>query len=348
MSVRPVFDGHNDALLRMYMKKDGDPIAGFISGDTGHIDLPKARAGGFAGGMFAAFVPPLSEKSRAAPDSALPASMPPEMDMNHAREVTIAQIALLLKLEAGSAGAVRVARSAADIRATNAAGGIAAVMHIEGIEAVDAELDFLHVLYAAGLRSLGPVWSRNNVFAHGVPFKFPGSPDFGPGLTEAGKHLVETCNTLGILIDMSHLNEAGFWDVAKLSTAPLVATHSNAHALCPAPRNLTDDQLRAVAESKGLVGLNFGTGFLREDGRMTADAPLDRMVDHLAHMVDIMGEDCVALGSDFDGITPPKEIGDASGLPRLMAAMKARDFGEPLINKIAYDNWLNLLERTIG
>ena len=348
MSIRPVFDGHNDALLRMYMKKDGDPIAGFISGDAGHIDLPKARAGGFAGGMFAAFVPPISEKGSAAPDSDLPLSMPPEMEMNHARAVTIAQIALLLKLEAGSGGAVRVARSAADIRTTNAAGGIAAVMHIEGIEAVDAELDFLHVLHAAGLRSLGPVWSRNNVFAHGVPFKFPGSPDFGPGLTDAGRHLVKTCNTLGILIDLSHLNEAGFWDVAKLSTAPLVATHSNAHALCPAPRNLTDDQFKAIAESKGVVGLNFGTGFLREDGRMTADAPLDRMVDHLSYMVDIMGEDCVALGSDFDGITPPKEIGDASGLPRLMAAMTARGFNEALINKIAYDNWLSLLERTIG
>ena len=348
MSVRPVFDGHNDALLRMYMNKDGDPIGSFLSGDTGHIDLPKARAGGFAGGMFAAFVPPISEKSSAAPDSDLPLSMPPEMEMNHAREVTVAQIALLLKLEAGSEGAVRVARSAADIKATNGAGGIAAVMHIEGIEAVDAELDFLHVLYAAGLRSLGPVWSRNNVFAHGVPFKFPGSPDFGPGLTDAGRHLVKTCNTLGILIDMSHMNEAGFWDIAKLSTAPLVATHSNAHALCPAPRNLTDDQFRAIAESKGLVGLNFGTGFLREDGRMSADAPLDRMVDHLAYMVDIMGEDCVALGSDFDGITPPKEIGDASGLPRLMAAMTARGFDDALINKIAYNNWLSLLERTIG
>ena len=97
-----------------------------------------------------------------------------------------------------------------------------------------------------------------------------------------------------------------------------------------------------------MVGLNFGTGFLREDGRMSADAPLDRMVDHLAYMVDIMGEDCVALGSDFDGITPPKEIGDASGLPRLMAAMTARGFNDALINKIAYDNWLSLLERTIG
>ena len=230
MSVRPVFDGHNDALLRMHMNKDGDPIGSFISGDTGHIDLPKARAGGFAGGMFAAFVPPISEKASAAPDSDLPLSMPPEMEMNHAREVTIAQIALLLKLERPDQKArcaLHARQPISKPQTPRAASPPSCIS--KASRRSTPNIDFLHVLYAAGLRSLGPVWSRNNVFAHGVPFKFPGSPDFGPGLTDAGRHLVKTCNTLGILIDMSHMNEAGFWDVAKLSTAPLVATHSNAH-----------------------------------------------------------------------------------------------------------------------
>jgi membrane dipeptidase len=129
----------------------------------------------------------------------------------------------------------------------------------------------LDLLYAAGLRSLGIVWSRPNAFGHGVPFKFPSSPDTGPGLTEAGRELVRACNERRILIDLSHLNEKGFWDVAGLSTAPLVATHSNAHSVCPHARNLTDRQLDAIRESGGMVGLNFATAFLRPDGSMNAD-----------------------------------------------------------------------------
>ncbi len=352
MSAQPVFDGHNDVLLRMYLQEGGDAIAEFLAGaEKGHLDLKKARAGGFAGGMFAVFVPPEDKPDappRSRPGSGIEMPLPPELDINYARKVTIGEIAVALKLEAASNGAIGIARSVADIRRINAAGGIAIVLHIEGIEAVDAELEFLHVLYAAGLRSLGPVWSRANVFGTGVPFKFPGDPDIGPGLTEAGKNLVRTCNQLGIMIDMSHLNEKGFWDIAELSTAPLVTTHSNVHALCQTPRNLTDRQLDAIKESKGMVGLNYAVAFLREDGKSNADTPIERMVDHLAYMVDRMGETSVGLGSDFDGALIPNEIGDASGLPRLIDAMKARGFGDELVSRIAYGNWLDLLERTIG
>src|SRR5690606_27946292 len=151
------------------------------------------------------------------------------------------------------AGRVRICRSVADVRACMQQGALAAVLHVEGAEAIDADLYMLDVLHLAGLRSLGPVWSRPDVFGLGVPFRFPASPDIGPGLTEAGRALVRACNRLRILIDLSHLNEAGFWDVARLSDAPLVATHSNAHALCAASRNLTDRQLDAIRESGGVV-----------------------------------------------------------------------------------------------
>ena len=140
----------------------------------------------------------------------------------------------------------------------------AAVLHMEGCEAIDADLSALEIFYAAGLRSLGPVWSRNNIFGHGVPFAFPMSPDTGPGLTDAGKRLVKECNRLGVLIDLAHLTEKGFWDVARLSDQPLVVSHSNVHAITPVARNLTDRQLDAVRESKGLVGLNFAVGMLRQ------------------------------------------------------------------------------------
>src|SRR5204862_3939645 len=146
-----------------------------------------------------------------------------------------------------------------------------------------------------------PVWSRSNIFGHGVPFRFPSSPDTGDGLTDFGQALIRRCNEMHVLIDLSHINEKGFWDIAKLSGAPLVATHSNAHALCPASRNLTNKQLAAIRETGGLVGVNYAVSFLRKDGRRDADTPLDTVVDHIAYLIEHLGEDGVGLGSDFDG-----------------------------------------------
>ena len=227
-------------------------------------------------------------------------------------------------------------------------GALAAVLHIEGAEAIDRDFRMLDLLYAAGLRSLGIVWSRPNIFGHGVPFRFPGSPDTGPGLTDIGKELVRACNRLGILIDLSHLNEQGFWDVASISTAPLVATHSNVHAISPTPRNLTDKQLDAIRESHGVVGLNFGTAFLRPDGRMNADTDLETMLRHLDALIERLGEEGVAFGSDFDGAVIPAAIGDAAGLPHLLTAAAEHGYGKALIRKIAHGNWLKLLERTFA
>src|SRR6202158_4692803 len=184
-------------------------------------------------------------------------------------------------------------------------GLLAPVMHIEGAEAIDSNFEVLDVLYEAGLRSIGPVWSRSNAFGHGVPFLCPSSPDTGPGLTDLGKELIGACNRLGILIDLSHLNERGFWDVAALSNAPLVATHSNAHALSPHARNLTDKQLTAIGETGGMVGVNFATSYLRPDGRQHADTPVDLVIEHLEHILKHVGEDGVGFGSDFDGAKVP-------------------------------------------
>ena len=157
-----------------------------------------------------------------------------------------------------------------------------------------------------------------------MPFRFPSSPDTGPGLTDAGRELVRACNSLGILVDLSHLNEAGFWDVRRLSRAPLVATHSNAHALCPASRNLTDAQLDAVRESGGVVGVNFAVTFLREDGHNEPATPITEIVRHVDYLAERMGIDHVAFGSDFDGATIPDELGGAAGLPMLVAALPCR------------------------
>ena len=204
------------------------------------------------------------------------------------------------------------------------------------------------MLHAAGLRSLGPVWSRSNAFGHGVPFACPASPDTGPGLTDLGNELIRACNHLRILIDLSHLNERGFWDVAAISDAPLVASHSNAHALSPHSRNVTAKQLAAIRDTGGLVGVNFAVSFLRPDGRHDGDTPLDLVVDHLAHLLEHAGEDCVGIGSDFDGAKIPSGIGNAAGLQSLVEAMRARQFGEALIEKVCFGNWLRVLGKTWG
>lgn len=349
----PVFDGHNDLLLRLQQAPERRRQLWLEGGAGGHLDLPRMRAGGFAGGLFAIFVP--TPRGADAPDMMQAMAQPPyEIDLPGAVPVAMAQpVALaaagqLLWMERAAPEDFAVCRSVAEIRAAMAEGRIAGVMHMEGAEAIGADLDALHVFHALGLRSLGPVWSRPTVFGHGVPFRFPGTPDIGPGLTEAGKALVRECNALKIVVDLSHLNEAGFDDVAAVSDAPLVASHSNAHVLSPGPRNLTDRQLAVIAERGGLVGLNFATFFLREDGRAAADCGWEPMLRHLDYLIEKLGEDHVGFGSDFDGCVVPEVLGDVAGLPGMIAALREHGFGDALIRKLAHENWLGVLERTWG
>ena len=348
----PIFDGHNDVLLRLYRRGGTDAPRAFLEGGgQGQLDLPMARQGGFAGGLFAIFVP--SPEAARAPAGATPSQnagegtrMPRPVELEPAQRAVSTMGSLLLRIERESEGRVRICRTVGDIRQAMDAGVLAPVLHIEGAEAIDPDLEALDVLHAAGLRSLGPVWSRPNAFGHGVPFLCPSSPDTGPGLTDLGKALVRACNRLRILVDLSHLNERGFWDVAAISDAPLVATHSNAHALSPHSRNLTDKQLAAIRATGGMVGVNFAVSFLRPDGRHDTDTPLGLVVDHLAHMVAHVGEEGVGLGSDFDGARIPAGIGNAAGLQNLVEAMRSRGFGEPLIEKICFRNWLRVLAQT--
>lgn len=347
----PVFDGHNDFLLRL-LRNPAKRETIWLKGEgKGHLDLPRMKQGGFAGGFFAVYIP--SPEAHDAPDfeaimDAPPYDLPlPDLiGAEEAQPVAAAMIGHLMWME--RTGALAICRTVADIRGAMDAGKIAAILHFEGAEPIGEDLDALHLWHAAGLRSLGPVWSRPTVFGHGVPFRFPGSPDSGPGLSEAGKRLVAECNRLKIMIDLSHLNEAGFNDVAAISDAPLVATHSNAHAVTPSTRNLTDRQLAMIAESDGMVGLNFATVFLRDDGRKSAFDGWDPILRHLDHLIGKLGENRVGFGSDFDGATVPADIEDVAGLPRLIAALRSHGYGEALLQKLAHENWLALLERTWG
>ena len=336
------FDGHNDVLSRLYHAGGGNEE--FLAGGGGHLDLPGAGAGGLAGGLFAVF--PCSPFRGAANPFAVDYAQPP--DPREALAETRVMVDRLGAIERESNGGMSVVRDAAELDACLEDGSLAAVLHFEGAEAIDPGLERLAGFHDSGLRSLGLTWSRPNDFAHGVPFGFPGSPDQGPGLTDAGRGLVEACNELRILVDLAHLNERGFWDVAELSDAPLVVSHSNAHALCPSPRNLTDDQLRAVGESGGVVGVNFCVAFAREDGADDPDTPLSTIAAHAAHVAEVAGPDAVALGSDFDGATMPHELDSAAKLPALFDALRAFGFGEPELERIALGNWRRVLRETWG
>jgi membrane dipeptidase len=346
----PIFDAHNDALLRLVNRTDDGPEA-FVQGvDHGHLDLPRAEAGGLAGGIFACFVPspktPKQKVKRTA--GGYEEGFPATLEQADALVKTVSMAANLFRIEALAEGRFKVVTSAGEIEECLEAGVFAASLHIEGAEAIDSELHALDVLYEAGLRSIGPVWSRPNAFGYGVPFRFPSSPDIGPGLTAAGEALIKSCNQKKIMIDLSHLNEKGFWDVQRLSDAPLVATHSNAHHLCPVSRNLTDRQLHAIRESDGMVGLNYAVCFLRDDGENRADTSFAVILRHLDYLIEHLGETRVGLGSDFDGAMIPEAIGTAAGLQGLVQAMREHGYNNALIEKVCYKNWLRVLRQSWG
>ena len=346
----PFIDGHNDVLLALHLAGRG--ATPFLTRRSeGHLDVERARAGGFAAGFFAVFVLPETEAERKAtriPDRKPPYAQPlaGAVPTEYAVTEAAALVDLLHELAAGDG--VRIARSTEDVEAALDGAPIAAILHFEGAEPIEPGLENLEGLYRRGLRSVGLVWSRPNAFAHGVPFRFPSSPDVGPGLTQAGRRLVSECNRLGILLDLAHVNERGFWDVAQLSRAPLVASHSNAHALSPNSRNLTDAQLDEIGRSGGIVGITYHTGMLTEAGGVDPTVPLGRVLDHVDYVAGRIGTDHVGFGSDFDGATVPTELGDAAGLQRVAEGLRDRGYSHGEIAKLAHANWLRILRQTWG
>ena len=347
-----IFDGHNDTLLQLYLPELGGGRSFFERDTRGHIDLPRAREGGFGGGFFAVFVPSGLGTTVSSADDLLitetgyEVRMAPPVELAQAQSVTIAMAASLFRIEAQSEGRLRVVRTVPELATCLDTGVLAAILHFEGAEAIDAELDALEVFYRAGLRSLGIVWSRPNAFGYGVPFRFPSSPDTGPGLTAAGVRLVQACNRLGIMLDLSHLNERGFWDVARLTSAPLVVTHAAAHAICRSSRNLTDRQLDAIRDSDGMVGLNFEVSAVRPDSYDEPDTPLEALVRQVDYLVERLGIDHVGFGSDFDGATMPRALGDVAGLPRLMEVLRQHGYDDAALCMLAHQNWLRVLGKT--
>lgn len=347
-----IIDGHNDTLLALY--RNGQAVwSDFLTGAPGcQVDLPRAKAGGLGAAFFAAFTP-ADPRMSSLPNDGLEITadgytmpLPPPLDPDYALRTTLTLLAGLARIEAASSGQFRIVRDTDSLRGCLASGTFAAIAHVEGAEALDGDSDTLEVLYQAGLRSLGLVWSRANRFGEGVPYCMPSSPDTGPGLTADGIQLVRDCNRLGILLDLSHLNERGFDDVTRISDAPLVATHSGVHAITPVTRNLTDRQIDAIGESGGVVGIPFDVSMFRPDGYLERDTPLDVIADQIDYVAERIGIEHVCLGSDFDGAVTPHALNDASQLPDLLATLRARGHDDTSLGLIASENWVRVLERT--
>jgi membrane dipeptidase len=339
--VTAIFDGHNDALGRL-QEGDEDP-ARFLTGlPERHVDLPRARTGGLAGGLFA-INPPSPRGVVSAGEDFWERAYAGPVGHEEAAAFALGAVGRAHALAAAGDGAVAIVTGAAGLDRARDDGVLAMVLHLEGAEPIDPGLAALEAWHAAGVRSLGLVWSRPSAFGHGVPFRFPASPDTGPGLTDAGRALVRACARLAIAVDVSHLNAAGFADVARLDQAPLIASHCACHALCPATRNLTDDQLRAIAAGEGIVGIVSAVAFLRADGRDDPETPLATLVAHVRHAVEVAGLEHVGLGSDFDGATMPRELGDVAGLPRLLDALRDDGFTAAEVRALAWDNWRRVL-----
>ncbi|MFV5370723.1 dipeptidase [Acinetobacter pittii] len=343
----PVFDGHNDALTRLWLSDYPDPVHAFIHERlAGHLDLKRCQQAGFIGGMFAIFLPPYSYVQQHHPNKLFDQNAS-DFTQQQIEQICLEQLDLAHQLAQYSKN-IKICTSVQDIQDCRAEKKLAIVLHMEGAEALQQNPDLLDVFYERGLRSIGPLWNRPSRFGHGLNAKFPHSPDTGAGLTSDGKDFIKRCADKKMVIDVSHMNEKAFWNTVDILQQPIVATHSNSHALCPQARNLTEPQLKAIRESKGMVGVNFDVAFLRSDGQRNADTSIDVILEHLEYLMDHLGEEHVGFGSDFDGALIGTELEDVTGLHRLIERMQQRGYSKTLIENICLNNWVRVLYRIFG
>ncbi|MCU4707790.1 dipeptidase [Acinetobacter pittii] len=343
----PVFDGHNDALTRLWLSDYPDPVHAFIHDRlAGHLDLKRCQEAGFTGGMFAIFLPPYGYVQQHHPNKLFDQNAS-DFTQQQIEQICLEQLDLAHQLAQYSKN-IKICTSVQNIQDCLTEQKLAIVLHMEGAEALQQNPDLLDVFYERGLRSIGPLWNRPSRFGHGLNAKFPHSPDTGAGLTSDGKDFIRRCANKKMVIDVSHMNEKAFWNTVDILQQPIVATHSNSHALCPQARNLTDSQLKAIRESKGMVGVNFDVAFLRSDGQRKADTSIDVILEHLEYLMDHLGEEHVGFGSDFDGALIGTELEDVTGLHRLIERMQQRGYSKTLIENICLNNWVRVLYRILG
>lgn len=307
-----VVDTHCDTILSIMR---GERSLGERS-DQGHVDFPRLIEGGVGAQFFAVYIEPQYK---------------PDRGLERALEV----LDVLWREVESNPHQAEVALSAGDIRRIAAQNKVAVVLAIEGGEAIGHNLANLRMLHRLGVRSIGLVWNERNLIADGV-----GERRTGGGLTNFGVAVIKEMNRLGMLVDISHLSDPGFWQLVEVCEQPFIASHSNARAVCDHPRNLTDEQIVALAKAGGVMGLNFAPAFVAPQ-----DVTLAKLVDHLDHIVGLVGPDHVGLGSDFDGIGgTPIGLEDATTFPNFTAELVRRGYADDDIHKFLGGNHMRLLE----
>ena len=331
----PVFDGHCDFITAIKPRgaifgprggrdflADGAPSTEENAEKRGHVDLPRAMRGGLGGCFTSIYL-----SNERAEYNALAYAMD---EMND-----------VFRIADRSEGHFRICRTVAEVWKAWDDDAFASVFMFEGADPISWSLKELRVFYEAGLRTLAPTWSRSTIFAHGVAF---GGHLPETGLTDLGRELVHECNRLGIILDVSHINPAGFWDMIRESSAPIIATHSSVKAVSPHVRNLDDDQIKALAEKGGTIGINFANIFLRPDMQANRDTSLEVVMSHFEHIVNLVGDEHVSFGSDFDGTDIPDFIRDAEGLVHILREMKRRGWSDAAIERVCNGNFLRVAE----
>lgn len=313
-----VFDGHCDTILEVINHKRS------LGGKTfaGHLDIPRMKEGGVDVQFFAVFIEEIYK-----PDRSL--------------KRTLQLIDCFYKEIEKNQDDISLVTNYNQIEEVNRAGKIAAILSIEGGEALEGDLGVLRVLYRLGVRLLTLTWNQRNQIADGI-----GESRTGSGLTEFGLKVIDEMNRLGMLIDVSHLSETGFWDVIKRSKAPIVASHSNCYNLCPHPRNLKDEQIKALADKGSVIGITFVPNFLTQEKRRTN---VKDVVKHIDYLVEKVGVDCVGLGSDFDGTDGlPLGLEGVDKIPNITEGLLDRGYKEKDIKKILGENFLRVFKDVVG
>lgn len=217
-----------------------------------------------------------------------------------------------------------------------------AVLTVEDGRLVNGKIENITYMYERGVRAIALTWNFSNCFG------YPNSKDINimeKGLTEFGKEALEEMNRLGILIDVSHLSDGGFYDVAKFSKKPFIASHSNCRVLTPHPRNMTDDMIRTLAEHGGVAGLNFYSEFI--NNRHDGTSCVEDMVAHVLHFIKIGGEDCIGIGTDFDGIENVPEIAHPTQMSLLFEALEKKGVTPRQLDKLASENVLRVIKEAM-
>jgi membrane dipeptidase len=249
------------------------------------------------------------------------------------------QIDILYQAEKEYSRYLEVAYNTEDIERILSEGKAAAILSIEGGEALSRDLGVLRMLHRLGVRAMGLTWNYRNPLADGV------FDDTGGGLTPFGKSVVSEMNRLGMVIDVSHLNKKGFWDVIEQSEHPIIASHSNAQALCGHRRNLDDRQLYALKENGGVVGINFCPAFLCD----SEQADINDVIKHIEYIAGLIGIEHIGFGSDFDGIArTPKGLEGVQCLPRLAEKLYSLNYTEQQVEMIAGKNFMRVLQKVLN